>query len=191
MSGIFFFSSRRRHTRSKRDWSSDVCSSDLEEAIRTKRAIRNFTDQPLPEEAVQAILDAGRRAQSSKNTQPWQFVAVRDKETLVQLSTCGQYAGHLAGAALGVALVSPIPTGFDMGQAAAYMQLAAWELGIGSCLATIYDPDKARSILGIPGDQHINYALSFGYPAPHPNRPPAPKKRGRQPLDDVVRSEHW
>src|SRR6478736_1332808 len=88
----------------------------VEEAIRTKRAVRTFTDQPLPDDAIRAILDAGRRAQSSKNTQPWHFIAVRDRDTLQQLSTCGQFAGHMAGAALGVALVSPIPTGFDMGQ---------------------------------------------------------------------------
>src|SRR4051812_14003770 len=112
----------------------------VEEAIRTKRAVRKFSDQPLPEQAVLAILDAGRRAQSSKNTQPWQFIAIQDRDTLTQLSTCGQYAGHLAGAALGVALVSSTPSGFDIGQAAANMQLAAWELGIGSCIASMWEP---------------------------------------------------
>jgi nitroreductase len=164
---------------------------NVEEAIRTKRAVRNFTDQPLPDDAIRAILDAGRRAQSSKNTQPWRFIAIRDRDTLLQLSACGTYAGHLAGATLGVALVSPIPTGFDMGQAAANMQLAAWELGIGSCLATIYEPEKARALLGIPDDQFFNYALSFGYPAPNPNKPATPKRGGRQQLDEVVSWEHW
>ncbi len=62
-------------------------------------------------------------------------------------------ASHLAGAALGVAIIHPDPGEkfqlmFDIGQAAAYMQLAAWELGIGSCLASIYEPDKARGLLG-------------------------------------------
>src|SRR5215467_16320439 len=100
----------------------------VSELIRTKRAVRQFTDEPLSEEAIRSILNAGRRAQSSKNSQPWHFIAIRDRATLRQLSQCGVYAGHLAGAALGVALVSSTAEGFDLGQAAAYMQLAAWEL---------------------------------------------------------------
>jgi nitroreductase len=49
------------------------------ELIRTKRAVRQFTDEPLPDEAVHSILNAGRRAQSSKNTQPWHFIAIRHR----------------------------------------------------------------------------------------------------------------
>lgn len=160
-------------------------------AIGSFRAVRQFTDQPLPDDIIHEILNAGRRAQSSKNTQPWQFVAVRDKETLRQLSTCGTYAGHLAGATLGVALTSSVEYDYDLGQATAYMQLMAWELGVGSCIATIYEPDKARTILGIPAGQHIRWALSFGYPAPTPDRPPTLKKGGRRPLEEVVHWERW
>ena len=76
----------------------------VSEAIRMKRAVREFQDQPLSEEVTNAILNAGRRAQSSKNTQPWSFIAIQEKATLKALSECGNYAGHLAGAALGVAI---------------------------------------------------------------------------------------
>ena len=114
---------------------------NVSEAIRTKRAIRKFQDKPLPEDIVLTILNAGRRSQSSKNEQAWQFIAVRDKNALKALSECGTWAGHLAGAALGVAILTPDPTGkfqimFDAGQAAAFMQLAAWELGVGSVPAS-------------------------------------------------------
>ena len=54
------------------------------DAIRLKRAVRKFKDEPLPEETILAILNAGRRAQSSKNTQPWHFIAVTNKATLKQ-----------------------------------------------------------------------------------------------------------
>src|SRR5512142_3454171 len=96
----------------------------VSEAIRTKRAIRKFQDKPLPEDVVHAILNAGRRSQSSKNEQTWQFIAIRDKAILKALSECGEWAGHLAGAAMGVAIVTPDPTPkfqvlFDAGQAAA------------------------------------------------------------------------
>jgi nitroreductase len=121
---------------------------NVSEAIRTKRAIRQFQDKPLPDEVVLAVLNAGRRSQSSKNEQGWQFIAIRDKSLLKALSECGQWAGHLAGAALGVAILTPDPTAkfqtmFDAGQAAAFMQLAAWELGVGSVPASIYEYEKA------------------------------------------------
>jgi nitroreductase len=73
----------------------------VSELIRTKRAVRQFTDEPLSEEAIRSILNAGRRAQSSKNSQPWHFIALRDHETLRQLSQCGAYS-EKAKAILGV-----------------------------------------------------------------------------------------
>src|SRR3990172_2423642 len=109
---------------------------NVSEAIRMKRAVRKFQDKPLPEEVVHAILNAGRRAQSSKNTQPWHFIAMQDKAILKALSECGTWAGHLAGAALGVAILTPDPGEkfqimFDAGQAAAHLQPAARGLGGG------------------------------------------------------------
>ncbi len=169
---------------------------DVLEAIRMKRAVRKFADRPLPDTVVLEILNAGRHSQSSKNEQAWEFIAIRDKEILRSLSETGQYAGHLAGAALGVALVIPDPTAkfqtlFDSGQAAAYMQLAAWELGVGSCIAPIYDMDKARSILGFPADRYLDVAISFGYPEEADKLTMPPKKGGRKPLEELIHWEKW
>lgn len=166
------------------------------DTIRTKRAVRQFTDEPLSKEAVNSILNAGRRAQSAKNTQPWHFIALRDKATLKAVSEMGTWAGHLAGAALGVVIATPNPAErwsimFDAGQSAAYMQLAAWELGIGSCLATIHESEKARALLSVPAEWHLNVALSFGYPALDQTRPPVVKKGGRRPFEDVIHWEKW
>lgn len=168
----------------------------VSDAIRFKRAVRNFTKQPLPEETILAILNAGRRAQSSKNSQPWHFIAITDKIILKQLSECGEWAGHLAGAALGVAIIHPDPTErfqilFDIGQAAAYMQLAAWELGIGSCMATIYQGEQARNILNFPADLHMRFAISFGYPSQEKTLTQLPKKGGRRPAEEVIHREKW
>ena len=169
---------------------------NVSDAIRMKRAVRKFQDTPLPDDVVQAILNAGRRSQSSKNDQGWQFIAIRDKAILKELSQTGTYAGHLAGAAVGVAILTPNPEGkfqdlFDAGQAAAYMQLAAWELGVGSCLASIYEPDKAREILGFPPDWHLRIAISFGYPADEEKLSAAPKKGGRRPLEEMLHWDKW
>ena len=169
---------------------------NVADAIRLKRAVRKFQDTPLPDDVVHAILNAGRRSQSSKNTQTWQFVAIRDKNILKELSTCGEWAGHLAGAALGVAILTPDPSEkfqimFDAGQAAAFMQLAAWELGVGSVPASIYEPDKARGILGFPAEWHLRIALSFGYPLEETKLSAPPKKGGRATFEDVVHWERW
>lgn len=169
---------------------------NVSDAIRSKRAVRKFQDKPLPEEVVRAILNAGRRSQSSKNEQGWQFIAIRDKSVLKALSECGTWAGHLAGAALGVAILTPEPTAkfqtmFDAGQAAAFMQLAAWELGVGSVPASIYEHEKARAILGFPPEWHLRIALSFGYPADEEKLSAAPKKGGRRSLEEVVHWEKW
>ena len=169
---------------------------DVSEAIRTKRAVREFQDQPLSDEVTEAILNAGRRSQSSKNTQPWHFIAVRDRAVLEDLSKLGTWAGHLAKAALGVAILTPDPEGkfqvlFDAGQAAAYMQLAAWELGVGSCLASIYEPEKARDVLGFPPDWHLRIAISFGYPAEQTLLSAPPRKGGRRSLEEIVHWDRW
>lgn len=169
---------------------------NVSEAIRTKRAVREFQDVTLPEESILAILNAGRRSQSSKNTQPWNFIAIKEKTVLKSLSGCGTWAGHLAGAALGVAILTPDPsekfqTMFDAGQAAAYMQLMSWEMGIASCLASIYEPDKARDILGFPLALHLRIALSFGYPHDESAVKASPKKGGRRAIEEIVHWDHW
>ena len=169
---------------------------NVSEAIRLKRTVRKFQEKPLPDNVIRVILNAGRRSQSSKNEQGWRFIAIRDKVILKDLSECGTYAGHLAGAALGVAILTPNPEGkfqdlFDAGQAAAYMQLAAWELGVGSCLASIYEPEKARDILGFPAEWHLRIALSFGYPLDKKKLSAAPKQGGRRSLEEIVHWDRW
>ncbi len=166
------------------------------EATKTKRAVRVFEKRKLQGSEVQLILNAGRRSQSAKNMQPWHFIAIQNKETLNELSKLGDFAGHLAGAALGVAIITPHPDQrfsvmFDAGQAAAYMQLTAWELGIGSCLATIYQPEIARDLLGFPDDLHIRIAISFGYPDTKNNIPLPPSMRGRRNFEEVVHFDNW
>jgi nitroreductase len=169
---------------------------EVQQAIRTKRAIRTFQDRPLEADQVERILNAGRLAQSAKNMQPWHFIAIQDKAILKSLSELGHFAGHLAGAALGVALITPPPSQrfsvmFDTGQAAAYMQLAAWEMGIASCPATIYQPEEARQLLGFPEDLEINVALSFGYPTEETATPRPARKAGRRGFEDVVHYDRW
>ena len=169
------------------------------DAVRTKRAIRKFAARPIAPADLERIVRAGTRAHSSKNQQRWAFVVVEDRERLEALSKVGPYAGHVAGAAAAVALVTPDPLGpdqplsvvWDVGGAAAQMMLVAWELGIGSCPATVYEQAMAKELLGYPDGMWCEYILSFGYPA-DPARLTAPNRPGgRRPLDEVVFQERW
>src|SRR5215210_6711922 len=84
------------------------------EAIRAKRAVRKYRDEPVPEDVIRAILNAGRRAQSSKNDQPWTFIVVTEREQLQQLSTAGTYTAHMPSSAFTVVLVAPAEYEFDL-----------------------------------------------------------------------------
>jgi len=169
------------------------------QAIWTKRVVRRFDDRPLELSHLERILEAGRRSGSSKNLQRWDFIVCRDRDHLRELADVGDYAGHLAGAAIGIALVTPDPRGpqdplsimFDLGQAAQNMMLAAWDLGVGSVPATVYRHDLARDLLGYPPSHRCEYILSFGYPADEAELE-APLRRGRRrPVSEIVHDERW
>lgn len=172
---------------------------DVLEAIHGLRVIRRFADRPLEPDHLAAILDAGRRASSSKNRQRWDFIVVVNRNRLRELGHVGPFAGHLAGAAAAVALVTPDPRGpgqppsvlWDLGLASQNMILAAWSLGIGSCPATVYEPDLARRLLGYPADRACEFVLSFGYPADPSDLTRPLRPGGRRPLGELVHEEHW
>ncbi len=167
------------------------------DAVRDKHSVRDFTDEPLPEEAIRRIVDAGRRAPSGFNSQPWQFIVVTERDKLEALSKIGRSTRHVAGAAMCVVLLTPPEDEnfwrnmFDIGQAAAFMQLAAQEMGIGSCPATVYWPEIARDILGFPKSWDLKIVISFGYPNIEKNPPAPPKQGGRKPFDEVVHRNGW
>ena len=168
------------------------------DAIDSIRVVSRFAPRPLDEEHLRRILNAGRRAGSSKNQQRWAFVVAREREQLRELSKVGDFASHLAGAAVAVALVTPDATGherdsimWDSGRAAQNMVLAAWELGIGSVPATVYDHALAARLLGLPPDRRCDFLISFGYPE-DPSKLTAPKKAGgRLSFEEIVHEERW
>jgi nitroreductase len=169
-------------------------ASEAYNLIRTMRSVRAYRDEPLPEAVAREILDAGRLSGSSKNTQPWVFIAVQDRETLRALTKAGNYTGHLADAALAVvvAVPDPSPSGtphYDVGRATQNMMLAAWGHGIGSVVAYFHFPQVAAEALGVPEGYNVEWVVSFGYPAEAQDRPP--RKGGRKSFDEVVRWKKW
>jgi nitroreductase len=172
---------------------------DVRDAIATKRAVRRFDGRPIEPDALERILWAGHRSGSAKNLQRWEFIVCRDRQHLVELSAVGPWAGHLATAPLAIALVTPDPHAperplsvmFDLGQVAAYMMLAAWEMGIGSVPATVYQHDLARRLLGYPESQYCEYLIAFGYPANPEALTWPPRPGGRRPTASMVHEERW
>jgi len=170
------------------------------ELIKSLRSVRQFSQREIADDVLLDILDTGRWTGSAKNTQPWDLIVVKNRQTLEALAKCGRYAGHLAYAPLAIALVmrgDDVATLMDEGRLMQNLMLAAWAHGIGSCIASIYPADnqqRARELLGIPKDRHLRTMLSIGYPAgPEALRLPAnaPIPRGRRPIGDLVSWERF
>lgn len=167
------------------------------DAITSRRNVREFTDEPLPNDALERILEAAWRAPSAKNRQWWDFVVVTDREQLVQLAGVWQGGGHIARAAAAVGLVVDNPDDanaregirFDLGQASMQMMIAAADLGIGSGHSSVGDQELARQVLGLPDEKVLRYVIDFGYPADRPLKPI--RKPDRRPFDEVIHRGRW
>ncbi len=167
------------------------------DAIRARRNVRQFADRAIPEEDLERILEAGRRAPSSANQQRWDFVLVTDRARLAELATVWRGGRHVAGSAATIAVVAPQAGDpktresiqFDLGQATMAMLIAAADRGVGSGHSAVADQDLARRVLGLPRDRICAWLIALGYPA---DRPLTPLRRpNRRPFGEVVHREQW
>jgi nitroreductase len=168
------------------------------DAIRSRRNVRSFTDEPVEPEQLDRILEAARRTPSSRNWQPWDFVLVTDREQLRALAEVWVGAAHVALSAATIALVAPLfdeasreqaLVQYDLGQATMSIMIEAADLGIGTGHSAVGDQDLARRLLGFPDDHFCAYLIALGHPA---DRPLAPlTKINRRPFDEVVHRGHW
>jgi nitroreductase len=167
------------------------------DAITARRNVRAFSGRAVSDEDLDRILEAGRRAPSSRNWQPWDFVLVTDREQLAGLAKVWRGAGHVAESAATIALIGPVSEDpgerdraqYDLGQATMAMLIAAADLGIGSGHSAVADQDLARDLLGFPEDRFAAYLIDLGYPADRPLRPI--RKPDRRAFDDVVHRGRW
>jgi nitroreductase len=168
------------------------------DTIRARRNVRQYTNQPIAREDLERILEAGRRAPSAGNWQPWDFVVVTDRDQLIELAKVWERGGrHIAQSAATIALVAKDPVDeryrellpYDFGQATAIMMLAAADLGIGSGHSSVHDQDQARRVLGLPDGYRAAYLIGLGYPADRPLQPLV--KPDRRPFGEVVHWSRW
>src|ERR671910_3758784 len=165
--------------------------------LRTLRAVRSFRSDPVPREVVHDLLEVARWSGSASNKQPWEILIIRERDTLRSLSSVEGYAGHLAGAPLGIVLVMAGDRAeqetYDEGRLAERIMLAAHAHGVGSSIGWIVGPgrDAAKELLGIPQQKVVRTAISLGYPDQEARRPRSGRGQARKPLDEIVREESY
>jgi nitroreductase len=173
--------------------------TDTWDAIRTRRNVRRFDDRPIPPEALDRIVAAAALAPSSMNEQRWAFVVCRDRGRLEELSRAGDYMDHVARSTAAIAFLTPRAEdvseresiAFDLGQAVENAMLAAWDLGIGSCHASVYDEPRVRGRLEYPPEMTCDLVVSFGYPADPASLAPPGSRGGRKILSDLRHEERF
>ncbi|MGA2625524.1 MAG: nitroreductase family protein [Candidatus Bathyarchaeia archaeon] len=162
---------------------------DTYTCIRTRREIRDYLDKPIPNETVQRILEAGRLAPSSKNSQPWHFIVIKDRMTLKKVSELTPTGAHIAKAAMAIAILmdaAKLPE-IDGARAVQNMVLEAWEMGVGSCWVTNFYDDGVKDLLGVPQRMKLITVMPFGYPIELKTK----RKKIRKPLSEIVHSEKF
>ncbi len=144
---------------------------------RKRRSIRRFQDRPVEEDKLDQILKAALMAPSSKRCQPWQFVVINEEETLLQMSVCRDMGcSFLDGAPLAVIVLADEDLSDvwveDAVIAASYMQLAAEDLGLGSCWVQVRNRMKSesqsteeylRELINAPQNMRIECIIAIGY----------------------------
>ncbi len=159
---------------------------DTFDAIQTKLETRQFLpDKKVPSEVIRKVLEAARLTGSSNNTQHWRFILLAESKDVAKLaedSTTGPWVRTASFAVL--ILANPKVNGhmIDVGRALQDMQLAAWNLGIGSGIFTGFNQEKLRKDFAIPDDLVPAAALGFGYASEKKTG----KKKKRQPLEQVA-----
>ncbi len=164
---------------------------DAYKTIISKRDTRSFTEQPIAEEAIRRIVQAGRMAGSSKNSQPCRFIVVDDAKVKTDIAGCGDFAAWLPTAPLLIALAVPDTAPryeYDAGRASQNMMVAAWAEEISSCPVSMHRVECARDALGLPAEYRVPIVLAFGYRAKPPKSTP---EAARLPFDKYVRRNRW
>ena len=157
--------------------------------IKTRRSVRKYKDQPISDDDLKKILEAGRWAPSGANLQPWRFIVVQDKALIKQIGEfC--YFGLIKSRHVGEAAIIIIICGDSrsMGNtwekdcmiAGTTMTLMATALGIGSCWIGAFNEQSIRNVINTPDHLRIIALISLGY-APHPISPTP-----RLPLEEIV-----
>jgi nitroreductase len=159
------------------------------DAIKTRRSIRKYKSEPIPEEKLRTILEAGHLAPSAGNRQPWRFIVVQDMERKKALAEVANNQTFLNAAAIIVATGDPEVSARwyekDPMIALEHIVLAATALGYGTCWIGAFDEDALKHLLKIPANVKVIALLPIGIP----DETPAP--RPRKEFSEIFFREEW
>ncbi|OGN94488.1 MAG: hypothetical protein A2Z75_05625 [Chloroflexi bacterium RBG_13_50_10] len=164
---------------------------DILDVIRTRRSIRRYTGDPVSEEDINRIFEAGRWAPSASNNQPWKFIVLRSPEVRKKLAATLAWGKFLSQAVLGIAVVideTASTHAVEDGAAATQnMLLESHSLGLGACwIGTYGSPHEAsaKKVLNVPEDERLLSVIAIGRPAEAP-------RKTRKPLIEVVFTDEY
>ena len=162
----------------------------LMDIIRGRRSIRAYSDKPVEQKKLEAVLEAARLAPSARNRQKWQFIIVTDPAVKDAMAEACFNQPSVQQAPVFIAVVDEEPEmmtcqqpvdAVDASIAFSFLILKAYEEGLGTCWLGYFDQDKIKAALGIPENMSVVAATPLGYPAESPDA------RGRKPLNEIVR----
>jgi nitroreductase len=161
---------------------------DVFEAISTRRSIRKYKREPIPDDVLQKVLESARLAPSASSRQPWELIIIRNSGTKKSMAMACNDARFVEECdILIVGTGDPSQKWYitDLSIAMEHMVLTAWENGVGSCWVGNFKEDMVKAILRIPHDKSVVACLTLGYPDEFP------PKRPRKELADLVHFEKY
>jgi nitroreductase len=171
---------------------------DVTREMRRVRQARLYEPRPVPADLVDELLEVARWTGSSRNTQPWEFIVITDRDQLRQISEVRTPINWVGDAPLAIAIVlngeSSISEAFDEGRVTERLLIAARHLGLGGGTAWFGDESQqatAKRILDIPAEKTANSVVVIGYPTTIKDHRPNPAKAGRRPLSELVSYDHY
>lgn len=165
---------------------------DVYQAIRSRRTVRDYKPDPIPEDVLRKILQGARWAPSSSNTQKWYFIVIQDRDILTKLGEIATQGPFVGQAPLAIAVVmddAPRPQ-LDAGRAIQQMELMAWSEGVGMCFVGVREADQQKAVkelLSIPENMELITLLPFGYRADIPKPAGTPRKA----MNEIIHWEHF
>jgi nitroreductase len=170
----------------------------MNDIFKKRRSVRDYKDKPIPDKKITEILSAAMVAPSANHVNPWEFVVVKNTDTLRRLSEIGMWQKFIAQSQVAIAIVAnPIDTDKwvqDCSIAASHIYLEAANQGIGSCWANVManvnkenEKEKlVKKILGIPDNYRVLCMMTLGYPKEEIEEHSEEEYR-----EDKVHKERW
>ena len=175
-------------------------AADRLRPLRRARQIREFTDEQVSREDLDALANVARWTGSSRNTQPWRFIIVTDVDAIRRIAEIGlPQTRALKSATAALAIVLPVDEtheigiAYDDGRAAERILIAAGMLDLGAGIAWVRSDvrEPIGEVLGLPAERYVRTIVALGHPSDAALAPKAAPGDARLPRDESIFEERW